>query len=189
MAKSAQKLRTRINLNLLYPQGRGFKWPIRFLKWLISYGRFIVVAVEVLVLTTFAMRFKLDNDLSNLKEQIPNQINYLESLSTDEALIQQTQLRFSFIKNSIPQSSSWNKTLAGIAKQLPIGIKLTTLNLDDPNSNGKLKIKLGAQANSNNDLGLLLNGLKSDQTLSEVALTNISFDQGQISFVITALVK
>src|SRR3989344_9262322 len=116
MLKSAQKNpKHRINLNLLYPQGVPEKLPLKFLKWLISYGRYIVVVVEIVVLACFAVRFKLDADLADLKENINSQVPYLESLSVDEALIVQTQQRLSNVQKVVEASSLWNKTFTQIA--------------------------------------------------------------------------
>src|SRR5438270_3459420 len=100
MPNPVQKVFAKINLNLLYPQGIPEQLPLRFLKWLISYGRFIAVAVEILVLATFIARFKLDADLSDIKQKIKDQAPYIQALSIDEAIIKETQLRLSTIKKN-----------------------------------------------------------------------------------------
>ena len=186
MLKSAQKNpKHRINLNLLYPQGVPEKLPLKFLKWLISYGRYIVVVVEIVVLACFAVRFKLDADLADLKENINSQVPYLESLSVDEALIVQTQQRLSNVQKVVEASSLWNKTFTQIASQTPPGVKVTSINLEKagPTLN-KINIKITGKTSSNNDVALFLSGLKQDPFFTEVSLASISFDQGVILFSI-----
>ncbi|MBI2022189.1 PilN domain-containing protein [Candidatus Daviesbacteria bacterium] len=188
MAKSNQKSYSRLHLNLLYPQGNIQKWPLRFLRWLISYGRFIVVAVEILVLATFAMRFKLDNDLAKIKEQLTNLKPLLQNLSLDEALIRQTQLRFTTIKEGTLLSPRWLELLTKISDQTPVGVKVLTLSLDnDPPSS--FKFKLTASTNSNNSLAVFLGGLKNEPTFKDVSLASVNYDQEQVVFTITGLTK
>lgn len=190
MAKSAPlKPHLRVNLNLLYPQGIPQKLPVRFLRWLISYGRFIVVIVEIVVLVCFALRFKFDADLANLKEKINSQVPFLESLYLDEALIAQTQLRLSRIKNTYTFSPMWSKTLTELSSQMPTGVKLTSLNLERVPQEGSLTFKVSAQTPSNNDVAAFLNGLKRNQFFKDANLTSVSFDQGIIIFTITGIAK
>lgn len=190
MAKSApNKPHLRVNLNLLYPQGIPQKLPVRFLKWLISYGRFIVVIVEIVVLACFALRFKFDADLANLKEKINSQVPFLESLYLDEALIAQTQLRLSSIKNTYTFSPMWSKTLTELSSQMPTGVKLTSLNLERVSQEDTLTFKVSAQTPSNNDVAAFLNGLKRSQFFKDANLASISFDQGVIIFTITGTAK
>ncbi|MBI2595221.1 hypothetical protein HYW46_00610 [Candidatus Daviesbacteria bacterium] len=188
MAKPVQKNTPRVNLNLLYPQGIAQKLPIRFLRWLLSYGRFIVVAVEIFVLAAFAFRFKLDADLTNLKEQINEKVPFIESLSADEARIKQTQQRLAIIKNVYAFSGSWQGILSKISAQIPITAKLTSIN-SEKNDSGVLQFKLNAQTTNISDVALLLKGLREDKELKDINLSNISFEQGYILFSITGSIK
>lgn len=187
MFKSApKKLKHRINLNLLNPQGVPEKIPLKFLKWLISYGRYIVVVVEIVVLACFAVRFKLDADLADLKESINSQVPYLESLTVDEALIIQTQQRLINIQKVVEASSVWDKTFVQLASQTPPGVKVTAINLDKSNpALNKIDIRLSGKTPSNNDVALFLSGLKQDPFFADINLASISFDQGVILFSIT----
>jgi hypothetical protein len=189
---SAQKLSTtssRLNLNLLYPQGINPKIYIRFIKWLIAYGRFIVIIVEVVVLACFVYRFKLDEDLNHLKETINNQVPYLESLTTDESLNNQTQTKLKTIQQVYTSSENYQKVLTKIASQTPIGTKVSNINLDGATNEGLLNFKITSQTPNNNEVAIFLNGLKNTPNLSEITLASISFDQGILSFTITGKIK
>lgn len=188
MAKSAQKIHSRLNLNLLYPQGMAQKLPIRFLKWLISYGRFIVVIVEILVLSTFAFRFKLDADLANLKEKINEQVPFIESLGQDEALIKQTQQRLAIVKKTYAAFGQDQKFLPKISTQTPTAIKFTNFNIEQTEI-GALKFKISAQTNSIDSIAFFLKGLRNDPDLKDINLTNINFEQGSVIFSITGATK
>lgn len=189
MATPAQKFLARISLNLLYPQGIPQKWPLKFLRWLISYGRFIVIAVEVLVLATFAMRFKLDADLGYLQEKINSRVPLIESLAADEAVIKQTQLRLSQVKKSYTSLPPWQKTLTEISDQTPQQARLANLTLERTGSSTNLQFKLTAQAASHADLAIFLNGLKNSPQFESVTLANINFDERELIFTITGTTK
>lgn len=190
MVKTAQRTGSRLNINLLYPQGIMQKLPIRFIKWLISYGRFIVVVVEIFVLATFLYRFKLDADLATLNEKINDSVQYIENLSEDEALIKQTQLRLSIIKKVYSASSAWQNNYTKISAQTPVQVKFTNLSTEKTES-GFLQFKIVAQTNNISDVALFLKGLKESKgskgelDFADISLTNISFEQGLIEFNIS----
>lgn len=187
MVKTAPLYKYRLKLNLLYPQGVKQKIYIRFLLWLIAYGRFIVVAVEILVLAAFVMRFKLDSDFANLKEEINDKIPYAESLISEEATIEQTQQRLSLIKKAYAVSGKFKQVLATITSQTPDNIRFNNFTLDNIDNTSTFQFKITAQSNSNSSISFFLNNLRRDQKLKDVKLVNISFDQGQIVFTITGV--
>lgn len=191
MAAPAQKLYQRININLLYPQGSGVQLPLRFLRWLLSYGRFIVILVEIVVIIAFVMRFKLDADLSSLKEEIDYQIPYLENSSylDTERLVVLTQKRLSALQSHYNSAPEWSKFLTAFSSELPLSTRLTSLTVDRPQKGSRLNFKLNAQTTSVNDLAVLLNNLRSNTQFRDINLASISFDQEAVTFSITGSVK
>lgn len=186
MAKSAPVAKLKLNLNLLFPQGNPQKLPVRFLRWLITYGRFLAIVVEVLVIATFVLRFKLDADLADIKEKINQEVPFIQSRSADEALIKQTQFKLSTIHNDYSLNSNWDLTIERIAKEEPLGVKLSAINLSRVNPNTpSLEFKIAGQSNTNTDLAIFIGGLKQEKTFTGIDLTNVSLDQGTISFTIT----
>lgn len=182
--KPAPPPRLRIKLNLLYPQGIIEKLPIKFLKWLISYGRFIVIAVEVVVVAAFVFRFTLDARLDDLKRKINNEKPFIEGLSTDEALIRQTQLKLTTISSKYQELDKWSELLPKISRYVPSQIRFTSLALDK-NGSPEISFKIIGKSKSNVDLSIFLNNLKKDPIFKNINLDTISFDQGEISFTIS----
>lgn len=171
-----------LHLDLLHPQGLPEKLPLRFIKWLINYGRFIAIVVELIVMVTFIARFKFDADLSQTKEKINEQIPFIQNLSQTEASIRQTQYKLSLIRKNFTASSQWSNILKQISQQLPTGVKLTGLNLDA--TAGPLHFRLNGTSSSDVALAAMLSGLKSTQGFRNISLSNISFDNGQLVFAI-----
>jgi len=184
MAESARGTKLRINLNLLHPKGVPTKLPERFLKWLITYGRFIVIFVEVIVVAAFLTRFKLDADLDNLKNQINLDLPYVEGLATDEALIKQTQTKLALIEKIYLNDDKWQETIVEISAQIPSSIVFTGLQIEEKDEKS-VNFRISGATFSNSDLGIFLNNLRSLDKFSEINLSSISFDQLQIVFTIT----
>jgi len=189
MHETAQKSRLRVNVNLLHPKELPPKLPERFLKWLLSYGRFIVIAVEIVVVAAFISRFKLDADLDELKRKINLDLPYIEGLSADEALIKQTDLRLSTISQTYSQTPDWDKIFGKITSLLPKSIIFTNLTIERTASPTNLNLRINAQTTSNTDLAIFLNNLRKDNFFRDINLATINFDQDQIIFTITGATK
>ncbi len=172
-----------LRLNLLKPQGIPEKSAVRFIRWLLSVGRFIIVLVEALVLVAFVSRFKFDADLETLKENIDAQIPYIESLRNDENLIRQTQMQLSYIFDKRINYPDYELVLKKIAQQTPQKVKVSNLNLEK--SAAKTNVKISGSALSNLDISSFVTGLKSDKFFGEVNLIGVGLDQGVITFNIS----
>lgn len=183
MPKS-RNLSLTIKLNLLKPQSSSEKIPIKFISWLFSSGRYIFVIVNGLVLVAFITRFKFDADLASKKEAIAEQIPYIKSLKPYELLIRNTQLKLSTIDNIKKGAPDWSNLLKRISDQIPTSV--TIISIDIKKDAGKNVIHLSGQTRNNGDINSFVEGLKADNTFSDVNLANVGLDQGIIKFDITA---
>lgn len=186
MTTPAQRSKLRISLNLLHPKEIPPKLPERFLKWLITYGRFIVIFVEIIVVAAFLARFKLDADLDDLKRKINLDLPYVEGLSTDEALIKQTQNKLALISKTYSNSDRWQEIVLDLSSQIPDSIIFTGLLLEEKDD-GSVSFKISGTTISNSDLGIFLNNIRALDHFREINLASISFDQQQILFTITGV--
>lgn len=187
MAETApQPQKLRIKLNLLHPKEAPTKLPEKFLKWMISYGRFIVILVEIIVVAAFLARFKYDADLDNLKRQINLDLPYVEGLATDEALIKQTQSKLALIDKTYLASDRWQETVTEIGAQMPQSIQLVGLALEDKDEKS-INFKINGVTFSNSDLGVFINNLRKQEDFKEINLASIVFNSQEISFTITGV--
>lgn len=179
----------KINLNLLYPQGVPLKLPVQLIKWALSGGRYLGIAVEILVLIAFAARFKLDSDLVNLKEQINQQVPFINSLTSQAQIIRETQFKLSVVKNAYSSSLNWAAILKDLSSQTPPGVIYNSLTFNKPEGTQTLEFKISGQASSNSDMAVFLNGLKNHEKFQNVLLSSISFDSAGLNFTITGNLK
>lgn len=176
-----------IHLDLLKPQSNPEKLLIKFLRWLLSTGRFIFVFVEALVLIVFISRFKLDEDLTSKKDAIEKQIPYIESLKQFEILTRQTQLKLTTISSFRKNPIDYPEVLKSIANQTPSGVKVISIKLEK--STTSVVVQLNGVTSSNSDLATFVSGLKQDPLFSDVNLTSIGFDKGILNFSIKTQVN
>lgn len=196
MADSAQPTKLRINLNLLHPKEAPTKLPERFLKWLITYGRFIVIFVEVIVVAAFLTRFKLDADLDVLKTEINRDLPFIEKKANDEAEIKQAQAKLALIDTVYKSDDRWQEAVVNVSQQMPTSILLSSFSIEQvggEDAQGKkiatdqksVDFRINGSTTSNSDLGIFLNNLRSVETFKQIDLTTISFDKQQILFSIS----
>lgn len=187
-AKLKKILQHKLHLNLLYPQGVPQRIYVRFIKWLLSYGRFIVIAVELVVIGAFVARFKLDGDLSDLNQKINNQIPFIKSLVSDELVIRRAQAKLADIKANFEQTPSWEDLLLNISQEVPSNMTLNTLNIERSGGNS-WQFRLNGQSTSNSDLALMLSGLKQNPAILNSSLAALSFEKGTMIFNIVGEIQ
>lgn len=185
MPKSKKSLS--IRLDLLKPQSNPEKIPFKLLHWLLSSGRYIFVFVEALVLIAFLARFKLDADLAAKKEAIEEQIPYIESLRPYEILIRNTQLKLETIHNLKRDGSDWAEILKKISDQIPISIKIISINMTK--NLGNNSIHINGQTQINSDISAFVAGLKEETSFSNVSIAGLGMEQGIIKFTIDLTAK
>lgn len=189
MASPAQKSHQKINLNLIYPQGIPQKLPVKLLAWTINYARYILLGVEAIVLIAFGLNFKFSQDLNSIQKQIDDQLPFIEQQKQQEAVIEQTQQRFTLINKIYTANPKWNEVSKNITDQIPLGVKFSSFTVDKEKPEDILTFKVSAESNSNNDLAAFLNNLKAVENFQKIELSNIALDQGVLTFTITGEVK
>lgn len=171
-------------VNLLIQKGEQLKLPARLIKWTLASGRFIVVFVEIIVISAFVFRYKLDTDLADLQDKINETVPYLESLKNDEQELRTTQFQLASIKSIRHNGKSFPEILKEVAHLTPQTIKLTNINLDRSANSSKTSLTITGQTPSNLELSAFIKALKKDSVFKDINLTNISFDN-QTTFTIT----
>jgi hypothetical protein len=197
MAKTtAPKNQLRLKLNLLHPNEIPPSLPTRFLRWVVSYGRYIVIFTEIIVVSAFVYRFKLDYDLDALKTSINKDVPFIEGLISDEALIVQTQTKLKTIGLSYNSSPNWHRIFQDLSTVIPKSVRVNSLNIDNSdNTTEYISIKFVGETASNNDLGLFirkLRDLKDDQgnkMYKDIVLDTLNYNKDSLIFSISGGAK
>jgi hypothetical protein len=196
MAKTAPKNQLRLKLNLLHPNEIPPSLPTRFLRWIVSYGRYIVIFTEIIVVSAFIYRFKLDYDLDNIKTSINKDLPFIEGMIADEALINQTQSKFQTIGTVYANTPSWKRIFDNLSSEIPPSVRINSLNLESNDAQNEfLNIKLIGRTTSINDLGLFIKKLRTLQDaqgtklFKDIALDSLNYDKQEILFSLSGGTK
>lgn len=148
----------------------------KFLHFCLTFGRYIVICTEIIVISCFLARFKLDRDLENLSESINTKQAVVQSFSSREEEIRALQTQLSEIKKIMATRKDQTKFLANLAALLPESVLLDNLTIKGN------QLKLSATSYSSQDLAAFLDRIRLAAGFQEPVLGEVVVDRGQIKF-------
>lgn len=174
-----------IDINLL-PKDPFFSTLLgKSLKWALSVGRYIVIFTELIVIISFATRFSLDRQLTDLNDSIFQKQTIIQSYGTLEDSIRSTQTKIDQYQQ-IEQQTNLSDVFPALSAITPQDIKLTELQIR-PSS-----ISLSGTTLSQNSLNLLITNIQLSPAFLNVYVDRIESSQDQkagLSFRIRADTK
>ncbi len=168
------------NINLL-PQDPFFETIIgKTLKWALSIGRYIVIFTELVVIGSFATRFSLDRQVTDLNSSIAQKQSIIESYGDLEDRVRTAQTKIDSY-----QQIDQQKNIAEIFPQLssitPRDVKLTELIIKPTN------VTLGGTTRSQNSLNLLINNIQLSPHFFNLSVDRIETSPDQINVLVFRL--
>jgi len=155
-----------ININLI-PEDPFFQTPLgKTLKWALSVGRYIVIFTELVVIISFATRFSLDRQVTDLNETIAQKQTIIESYGDLEQKVRDTQQKADQYEQ-IEQQSNIADIFPKLSKITPSDIKLDELAIKLDN------VTLSGTAYSTNSLNLFINNLQLSKDFFNVNVNKI----------------
>jgi Tfp pilus assembly protein PilN len=161
-----------INVNLL-PKDPFFDTPLgKTLKWALSVGRYIVIFTELVVIISFATRFSLDRQVTNLNDAINQKEAIIRSYGDLEADVRNTQ---SIIEQyqQIQQQSNIADVFPALSRITPQDVRLDELIIR-PTS-----VLLGGTTLSQASLNLLITNIQLSPDFRNVVIDKIETSDGQ----------
>lgn len=158
----------KFTINLL-PSFQFEKKPLgKLLKWALTFGRYIVIFTELIVLSAFFSRFYFDARLTDLHESIAEKQAIIESAKDLEQKIKILKRNLSLIKNLEEKEEPYPAILKSLAGIMPEDVVLENVNFNPG------EISFSASAYSISGLNTFLKNLKSSQKFIAVSLVSIS---------------
>ncbi len=102
----------------------------RFLRWVTSVGRVVIVFVELIVIGAFLSRFWLDRKNSDLSETLRQQKAILGSTAEFEKDYLSLQGRLKFIKNFYKSEPKYVESLSSLIQSIPEGIYFQNISFN-----------------------------------------------------------
>ncbi|MCB9800986.1 MAG: PilN domain-containing protein [Pseudomonadales bacterium] len=161
-----KKKPTSIKINLL-PKDPFFSTiPGRILKWALSAGRYVVIATELVVIVSFATRFTLDRQVTDLNDSIASKESIIKSYGELEQNFRTAQEKISSYQQ-IYQESNIVNTFADIREIIPDGIVLDNLVINTDT------IIVSGQALTQTAFNLLVNNVQLSDKFHEVSVDRV----------------
>ena len=173
-----------ININLIIRDQVGNSFTELFLSWVLTYGRYIIIITQIIVLSVFFFRFKIDRDHTDLKELISQKQAILESMSDMEAETRRVQGRLATIRAISADQDSLLKVIRFLQQNVPTDTVFSNLSIAPDHMN--------FQATSKNlkSFNYILKLLQKDRKFMDVTLQDLSRKpEGRIELKIDAKVN
>lgn len=152
------------------------------LNWAVTIGRYVVMLTELIVILSFAARFSLDRQLTNLNESIDQKLNVILSFGDLESNVRAVQTKVDQYQE-LEQQQNLVDVFPSLSAIIPSGVTLSELIIR-PTS-----VTIGGYALSQGALNLLINNIQLSGDFYNVVVDRIenSDDQsGLLQFRITA---
>lgn len=109
-------------ISLLPNEENSHSFLARFLKWITTVGRVVIIFTELIVILAFLSRFWLDRKNSDLSEILRQQKAILNSTQDFENEYTSLQLRLQYIKDFYKSEPKYIDNLNSLIQSLPSGI-------------------------------------------------------------------
>jgi len=157
----------------------------KFLRWSLTYGRYIIICTEIVVLLAFIYRFSLDRKITDLNDEIDQKSAIIVANTGFETQFRNLQFRTQKITELVSTQNTALNVIRHLEQITPSGIILESFSLQ----NNSLSVQ--ASADTNSTLALYLSQLKASAFISDVTITSLSkkiAGTGEISFRMEAAV-
>jgi Tfp pilus assembly protein PilN len=142
----------------------------RLVTWATTYGRYIMILTEIVVLLAFISRFALDRKRADLDEDIASKQAIIEANIPFENQVRDLQLQLSQIKTIISDQSKPLDTLLLMKSILPEDVYFQTYDY------GTNTLNIKAVAGSTNGFMIFMNNLQAIKQFSRVEVGEIKKD-------------
>jgi hypothetical protein len=155
------------NINLLIKEENKL-FSEQLFSWALTYGRYIVIITQIIVLSVFFARFKLDQEHTEFKELVSQKQAIVASAQDSEKEFRRIQKLISHISLITDDQDYTLKILSFFQNNTPSHIAFLSLSISSE------KISFIATAENLRDFSLLLSKLQQNNAFSEIALENIT---------------
>lgn len=179
---AAHKKRPNINLVIKTDTDESFSGQV--LSWAFTYGRYIIIITQIIVLSVFFLRFRLDRDHTDLKESVTQKQALIESVSDLEAEIRHVQQQLKHIREITTNQDGFLKVIRYLQENTPSDSTYSSLSIS-PDS-----INLNATVLNLRSFSFFLKKLQQNNKFTEVVLEDIQRrNDGRIEFKINAKIN
>ena len=168
-------------INLL-PQDDWEKKPIgKIVKWALTFGRYIVVITELIVIVCFVSRFSLDREISDIYEEVEAKQIQVQAYHQFENDFRLTQKQLKTIKELWETKDNAPEITTNIRTLIPLNITLEKIAFNGDSVN------LSGSSLSESGIATLITNFNQSPLFENVQMGNITKDNRlEINFSLSA---
>lgn len=167
MVKIMAKLHKKSGINLLIKPEEELSISSQFLNWALTYGRYIIIIIQIVVLSVFFTRFKIDRDRTDLKEAVAQKRALIESIGEMETEIKRVQKRLSDIKLLVTNQDIYLRVINFLEKNTPTETTFALLSFS------KDIVKFVAISENLKTFNHLLKRIQDEKLLTDIQLEDL----------------
>lgn len=142
----------------------------RIVSWAVTYGRYIMIGTEIVVLLAFISRFSLDRKLTDLKEETSQKQDIIEANLPFEKDVRTLQDKLAKIKALKGQPINALTVLSTFQSILPEGMYLRSISLDGE------KLVVSAVAGGTGAFAQFITNIQNTKILGNIDIGDITRD-------------
>ncbi|MCR4263200.1 MAG: PilN domain-containing protein [Candidatus Roizmanbacteria bacterium] len=143
----------------------------RFLKWALSYGRYIIVSVELIVFLVFFSRFIYDRELADINDKIEQKQAIIASAQEFENRFRAVQDHISYVETLDENRRIYLEILDTLERTTPVQVSFNTVSFSEES------LTLEGFAVNNESFAQLLAQLKTIDTFTSISLDSLTEDE------------
>lgn len=159
------------------------------LKWLTTFGRWVIVLTELLVIVAFISRFWLDRKNSDLSEIIRQRQAILASTKDFEDEFNSFQKRLSYIRNFYENQPEYDKKIEYLVKSTPTDLTYNDISIKQDKKNSQITINASLIAFNEKSIIDFINNLKLNPNIETVNIGNIEKKSNENNYSISVSVS
>ena len=156
----------------------------KLLSWAITYGRYIMIGTEIIVLLAFISRFSLDRRLTDLREEISQKQIILQANLPFEQDFNQLQLTLQKMRKLLNNQTTPINYLYTVTSYLPSDVSI--IEFDDLGTS----LELNVLAGTTDGFSTFMSQMQNSPLFSDIEVTQIQKDAIRgVQFHLTAKIK
>ena len=156
-----------VSINLIGEEEMSHTPVGRIVTWAVTYGRYIMIGTEIVVLLAFISRFSLDRKLTDLNDEIGQKQAIIQANVDFEQEFRNVQSQVANVHKLIDAPTSVLDALTTIQSLLPSDVYLNTLNIESD------RLTANAIAGTSGGFSSLISNLQSTNVLKNVDIGDI----------------
>ena len=140
----------------------------RIVSWAVTYGRYIMISTEIIVLLAFISRFSLDRKLTDLNDEVSQKQAIIDANHDFETDVRKIQGKLTNIQTLLSSPTTASTALTTIQTLLPADVHLTALNISNQQVTGSVV------ANSTQSFSQMIANIQAEQIFHDVTIGDVN---------------